>query len=693
MKKRILVAMLAFFCFFNVVTSISMEAEELEHYTVVFDPDNGTSYPTWFKTEVEDGSLITEKPADPEKAGYKFIGWYHTLDESGNPILWDFNENRVTDNTTLWAAYEQTHTVVFDPDNGTSYPTWFKIEVEDGSLITEKPADPEKVGYKFIGWYHALDESGNPILWDFNENRVTDNTTLWAAYEQTHTVVFDPDNGTSYPTWFKIEVEDGSLITEKPADPEKAGYKFIGWYHALDESGNPILWDFNENRVTDNITLWAAYEQTHTVVFDPDNGTSYPTWFKIEVEDGSLITEKPADPEKAGYKFIGWYHALDESGNPILWDFNENRVTDNITLWAAYVLPVEKYPVDFNSNGGSIVPSQSIVENATVIKPNDPTKEGYTFVGWYVDEALTQLFDFNTPITQAMTLYAKWTKNVLPVEKYPVDFNSNGGSIVPSQSIVENATVIKPNDPTKEGYTFAGWYVDEALTQLFDFNTPITQATTLYAKWTKNVLPVEKYPVDFNSNGGSLVPSQSIAENATVIKPNDPTKEGYTFAGWYVDEALTQLFDFNTPITQATTLYAKWTENVLPVEKYPVDFNSNGGSLVPSQSIAENATVIKPNDPIKEGYTFAGWYVDEALTQLFDFNTPITQATTLYAKWMKRGTTEKNIDDINKKTINSISNNSSRNELLNTGETNNPAIIVLGLLLIFSIIRFRIKLN
>lgn len=368
MKKSVWIITLAIFCFFGVATSIRVDAAEVE-YTVAFDPDDGSTYSSWFKTQVEDGGLITETPPDPVKEGYTFLGWYHTLDVNGNPIFWNFSEDPVSDNITLWAAYEQTHTIVFDPDNGTSYPSWFKTQVEDGGLITETPPDPVKEGYEFLGWYRGLDNNDNPIFWNFSEDRVTDNITLWAAYkklEQVYTVTFDPDDGSSYPSWFKTQVEANGLVTETPADPEKSGYRFIGWYHALDKGGNPIFWNFSENRVTDNTTLWAAYSKIFLVIFDPQNGSPENEWTKLSVDNGAKIGETVPVPKRAGYQFIGWSKINNEQ---LLWNFNLDTVNEDRTLYAIW----EKEQETVTSESSQ--PGKSTTTSSTKKEPLSSTSE------------------------------------------------------------------------------------------------------------------------------------------------------------------------------------------------------------------------------------------------------------------------------------------------------------------------------
>ncbi|NLL27393.1 MAG: T9SS type A sorting domain-containing protein, partial [Bacteroidales bacterium] len=284
--------------------------------------------------------------------------------------------------------------------------------------------------------------------------------------------------------------------------------------------------------------------------------------------------------------------------------------------------PVVKYTITFNSNGGSAVENATVNHGEKVIKPADPTKEGYTFAGWFIDTDLQTAYDFETAVTSDLTLYAKWTESS-PVVKYTITFNSNGGSAVENATVNHGEKVTKPADPTKEGYTFAGWFIDTDLQTAYDFETAVTSDLTLYAKWTVNT-----YTITFNSNGGSAVENATVNHGEKVTKPADPTKEGYTFAGWFSDVELQTAYDFETAVTSDLTLYAKWTVNI-----YTITFNSNGGSAVENATVNHGEKVIKPADPTKEGYTFAGWFIDTDLQTAYDFETAVTSDLTLYAKW------------------------------------------------------------
>ena len=217
---------------------------------------------------------------------------------------------------------------------------------------------------------------------------------------------------------------------------------------------------------------------------------------------------------------------------------------------------------------------------------------------------------------------------------YKVTFDTNGGSTVAAQSVKPGEKATKPAAPTKSGYSFAGWYKDSSLTTPFNFASPITEDTVVYAAWNNGSVPTS-YSVTFDTDGGSEVAAQNIMSGSTVAKPADPTKSGKIFAGWYKDSALNTPFDFNTPITQDTTVYAKWSDIVY----YMVNFNTNGGSFIPGQSIKSGAKAAKPQDPVKEGFVFGGWYKDSTFKTAFDFSSPINANTILYAKWTDKSAT------------------------------------------------------
>ena len=183
----------------------------------------------------------------------------------------------------------------------------------------------------------------------------------------------------------------------------------------------------------------------------------------------------------------------------------------------------------------------------------EPTKENYTFAGWYNGN---EKFDFTTVPTGDVTLTAKWTAN-----DYYVSFVTEHGDPPTSQNVKYNGTATDPGTLTEEGYTFDGWYADDNYSKKFDFTKPITSNTTVYAKWT-----AKDYEVSFITEHGNAPTSQNVKYNGTADDPGELTEEGYTFIGWYTDHTCTTEFNFRTPITGDTKVYAKWEKNapVLP---------------------------------------------------------------------------------------------------------------------------------
>lgn len=211
----------------------------------------------------------------------------------------------------------------------------------------------------------------------------------------------------------------------------------------------------------------------------------------------------------------------------------------------------------FTADGTTLAPPQTIDRGEKFEEPAEPSKENHTFAGWYNGD---KPFDFDADTTNApnvLNLVAKWEKS-----KYTVQFVSDYGSF--ADQTIEHGKPIdtdKLTIPTVEGYTFDGWYTDDTYSTKFDFTQPITSNTTVYAKWTAN-----DYEVRFITEHGKAPASQNVPYNETADDPGKLTEEGYTFIGWYTDETYTKEFDFSTPITGDTKVYAKWEKNapVLP---------------------------------------------------------------------------------------------------------------------------------
>lgn len=168
----------------------------------------------------------------------------------------------------------------------------------------------------------------------------------------------------------------------------------------------------------------------------------------------------------AVYSAVGWI---------FFWG-NRNQVgasNDN------YSAPIKAtYTVQFVSRGGSAVDARTVGYGQTVTKPQDPTFGSYEFLGWFLNLDDVDSFNFNTPITSDIVLYARWN-----VTLYTVSFDACGGTAVNAQTVVKGKEATEPTT-TWEGYEFLGWYTDENYTTEFDFDQQITSDVTLYAKWS-----------------------------------------------------------------------------------------------------------------------------------------------------------------------------------------------------------------
>ena len=255
--------------------------------------------------------------------------------------------------------------------------------------------------------------------------------------------------------------------------------------------------------------------------------------------------------DKTGYTFGGWKRA-----DGTAWDFTKDTVTENITLSAKWI--PHTYTVTFDSTGGSEVTTKTI--DVTYGEPlggmSVPKREGYVFLGWYdalvggkcygdSDGESTSPYDKDVSIT----LYAQWAE----APSRMVCFNTCGGTMTGPTEVLHklNTPIAKPDNPTKTGHSFNGWYTDSALTQAWSFDDWVTGELSLYAGWT-----VDQHTITFDTNGGSEIASITQDYGTQITAPAAPQKTGYAFGGWYLGE---EAYDFAAVVTEDMTLTAKWT--------------------------------------------------------------------------------------------------------------------------------------
>ncbi len=334
------------------------------------------------------------------------------------------------------------------------------------------------------------------------------------------------------------------------------------------------------------------------------------------------------------------------------------------------------YDVLYMANGGQFATGETYQQGVTssngiMSQPMAPTREGYTFKGWYwcssqegmTDEQLElNKVDFSQPISRSTVIYALWDEASVEVS-YDVLYMANGGQFATGETYQQGVTssngiMSQPMAPTREGYTFKGWYwcssqegmTDEQLElNKVDFSQPISRSTVIYALWDEASVEVS-YDVLYVANGGQFMTGEDTMQGLTdgdgfMRQPPAPTREGYTFGGWYWhadlsgytdEQKAADKVDFAQPVRSDVTIYAQWKAET-PIEKVTVTFVDNFNKTESKVEVNKGEAVAKPADPSCDGYEFTGWSstLEDAdgnpLYTPVDFSQAIEADTTLYA--------------------------------------------------------------
>ncbi|ESL02862.1 repeat protein [Catonella morbi ATCC 51271] len=424
--------------------------------------------------------------------------------------------------------------------------------------------------------------------------------------EEYNIKVIPSENGTVTPDKEKAKEGEVVKLTFDPAE----GYE-IDSIEVTDGSGEKIELNNATFRMpASDVTVTATFkkaEQTPVeykiTVNEPENGTVTSDRKTAKKDEIVTLTAKPNE----GYD-LDKLTVKDKDGQEV--NVGEGNTfimpASDVTVTATFKKAAVIYTVKFETNGGMPEPAeQKIEEGKKADKPADPAKEGYKFVDWYTEAECINRFDFATPISQNITLYARY----VPVETqtYTVTFDSNGGTEVPPQTVLEGEKAIKPADPTTLSDEFDGWYIDKNFDKEFDFNTPISGDITLYAKW----VPWQHFKVTFDLRGhGAQLKVQKVGVGEKAKKPNpDPAADGWKFEGWYTTAECVIPFNFGTEIMSDTTIYAKWTKvesggdysgPVVPIQS-PVEENKHEETTVTEETpplSPTNTEIVEDTTPL-----------------------------------------------------------------------------------------------
>ncbi|MDY5996771.1 MAG: InlB B-repeat-containing protein, partial [Bacilli bacterium] len=537
----------------------------------------------------------------------------------------DTNYNASNKATTNISISGDTYTISYNANNGTGAPA--SQSKSYGVGIKLSTSIPTRTGYTFTEWNTASDGSGTAYESgaDFTNNA---NTVLYAQWRINKVYVGFNTNGGSITKNTDVYVADSNGNIAK-----NGSYKF----HSISYGGT-----LGTNGLTNyNNTKYLYVEKTGSSV------TSGQEWICMS---GCTQANK----------------VFNQTDQYAASDFCDASKSD-----CSVVLGVnwnDRYTVTYNNNGGSGCSSKTVTPGGIYGTMCVPTREGYTFVGWfdsgYKDSPLNYYADTYSDLKNAFgtnqdalynhyleygknegrrisqyiasdkftananqTIYAGWKAG------YLIEYNANGGSGTMNSTLATtgSSVTIKSNGFTRDGYLFEGWTTNSNGTDdgygwtgwsgtwnYTSGNYGIANSKlVLYARWKT----IKTYTISYNSNGGSgTMSSDTVSTGGTAtIKNNTFTRSGYTFAGWTTNsdgtddghgwaEGWSGTWNYDNGqygiANNALVLYARWNP-----KSYTINYNANGGSgTMSSSTVSSGSSVtIKNNAFTKKGYTFAGW--------------------------------------------------------------------------------------
>ena len=477
--------------------------------------------------------------------------------------------------------------------------------------------DPVRTGYQFKGWY--LDSKFKKKFEQIQADTIG-NKKLYAKWsKETYPINYALDGGknnSSNPKSYQI-----TTSTIKLKNPSKKGHTFKGWY--LEETFKTQIFQISKGSVGE-ITLYAKWELTpYSIQYVLGSGAvnheANPTTYTMEMPTISFET-----PTRKGYIFKGWYTNSEYKKKFV--EILEGS-TGNKKVYAKW--SKEKYTINYALDGGKNNSSNPKIYYLTTstIKLKNPSKKGYTFKGWYLEKT------FENPISAIpkgsvgnVTLYAKWE-----LTDYTITYVLGDGGINADNN-PETYTMLSPTitfeNPSRNGSIFKGWYSDSQYKKKI---TQITEGTTgnkkIYAKWS-NIKYNITYLLDGGKNNSKNPKSYDVT--TSTIKLKNPTKKGYTFLGWYLDNTFeTSISEIPKGSYENLTLYAKWE-----LAEYTITYVGVENEGLNPECYSINTPTIYFKNPEKEGYTFKGWYSDSKYkNKISKISKGSTGNKKIYAKW------------------------------------------------------------
>jgi len=380
----------------------------------------------------------------------------------------------------------------------------------------------------------------------------SDNTDV-APDGTTYTITFDPNGGTVSPTYGTRSTVHGldETLIHKPT-PIREGYTFTGWY--TEKTGGEL---FHNQGTADpiynkNSTVYAQWAIAHyRITFDAHGGDVTPHY--AMTGDDWKLASLPT-PEMADHEFVGWYKDVVGEREHV---YDTTTYKENTTLYAHWVYNRVHYKVTFDAAGGDVDPASEETDVGGKLQElPEPTKEEYAFIGWYTAETGGEKVTTETEFTAPATIYARWV--LFTPGMRIVTFDAHGGTVRPKSGVTdESGRLLAPlplPTPTREGYTFQGWFTEDggvSAATVFKADT-----TKVHAQWA-----MIHYTITFDANGGTVSPtSGTTGIHWELADLPTPTREGYTFIGWYTEENGGAHVMPSTALIDVHVIYAHWAD-------------------------------------------------------------------------------------------------------------------------------------
>ena len=660
--------------------------QDVPEYTVTFDKNKGNG-----STEVTEemdpqkipvGETTGLTPNKFAREGYTFSGWNTQADGSGTSYTDGQEVTNIAakgENVVLYAQWTPiTYKVIFKSTTATGAGTVTNT-MEPQTLTYDKAENLSQntlinPGYHFTGW---STKSSEEVDTDYADEASVINLAstqgaevvlypLWEA--NTYRVVFEPNPGEGSTAVTGSTASKNmvySVVTTlTPKGFQREGYTFKNWNTSPDGTGT----NYGDGQRVRNLTtennvdvhLYAQWEPiTYQIKFNANTGSG-------SMDNQVLTFDKKANLKtngftKENYTFKGWSTTQDGTVEYQNEQEVKNLTSQNDQIINLYAVWEEdpNYNVVYNDNYGDKEdsdPEKAYVNKPYQIKQEQPTRDGYTLLGYNTDKSANEaLYTVGQTIPagigqkgQTIKLYAIWQAN-----KYEVVFDKNAasatGSMENQEFTYDQQQALTTNSYTNAGYTFKGWATSQngevVYTNGQEVSNLTTQANgqvTLYAKWEAN-----KYQVVFDPNTGSgnMENQEFTYGQEQQLKANQFTKEGYTFNGWNTQangagQAYADLASVSNLATEGqVTLYAQWQAN-----NYAVIFDKNAasatGSMENQEFTYDQQQALTTNSYTNAGYTFKGWATSQngevVYTNGQEVSNLTTQANgqvTLYAKW------------------------------------------------------------